>query len=63
MTLVACGHHPTTDDLELIKMVKGGGDLVFDAFCSDSGSDPDSPMDSKDELMRKSLQYIQCMDR
>lgn len=44
--LVARGQLPTTDDLEFVGMVEGGGDLIFDALCFDSGSYPSSPMSS-----------------
>jgi hypothetical protein len=47
LALVTRGHLATIDDLEFVKMVKGEGDLIFDALCSDSGSDPSSPMGSE----------------
>jgi hypothetical protein len=31
-SLVSCGHLPTSDDLEIIGVVAGGGDLIFDAL-------------------------------
>lgn len=37
--LVAHGRLPTTDDLEFVGMVDGGGDLVFDALYMDLDSD------------------------
>jgi hypothetical protein len=33
--LVARGHLPTLDDLEFVGMARGGGDLIFDALCTD----------------------------
>jgi hypothetical protein len=30
--LMALGHLPTSDDLEIIGVVAGGGDLIFDAL-------------------------------
>jgi hypothetical protein len=40
-TLVARIHLPTLDDLEFVGMANGGGDLIFDALCTDLGSDLD----------------------
>jgi hypothetical protein len=34
---------PTSDDLEFVGMANGSGDLIFDALCMDSNSDPSSP--------------------
>jgi hypothetical protein len=39
--LVSCGHLPTMDDLEFVEMAGGGGDLIFDALCTDSDLDSD----------------------
>jgi hypothetical protein len=44
---VAQDHLPTTDDLEFIGMVRGGGDLIFYALLSDSGSNLGSLMSSE----------------
>jgi hypothetical protein len=45
---VAQSHLPTTDDLEFVGIVEGGGYLIFDALCSGSGSDLVSPTSSED---------------
>jgi hypothetical protein len=37
--LVSCGHLPTMDGLEFVEMASGGGDLIFDALCTDSDLD------------------------
>jgi hypothetical protein len=45
--LVARSHLPTSDDLEFIGMVTGG-DLIFDALCTDSDLDL-CPLESSEE--------------
>lgn len=47
--LVACGHLPTSDDLEFIGMVTGGVDLIFDALLTDSDSDLSPPKSIEEE--------------
>ena len=45
---MAQSHLPTTNDLEFVGIVEGGGYLIFDALCSGSGSDLVSPTSSED---------------
>lgn len=35
-TLVACGHLPTFDELEFVRVADDGGGLIFDTLCTDS---------------------------
>jgi hypothetical protein len=48
-TLVAHGHLPTSNDLEFVGMADGGGDLIFDALCTDSDSNLNPPKSSEEE--------------
>jgi hypothetical protein len=40
--LMAHSHLTAIDDLEFVGMIDGGKDLIFDALCSDLGSNPRS---------------------
>lgn len=48
-TLVARNHLPTSDDLDFVGMAGGGGDLIFDALCTDSDSNMIPPESSEEE--------------
>jgi hypothetical protein len=39
-TLVAHDRHPTSNNIEFVGMVGGGGDLIFETLCTDSDPSP-----------------------
>lgn len=49
--IVARGHLPTSDVLEFVGMADGGGDIIFDALCTDSNSNLSPSRNDNEELI------------
>lgn len=47
---MAHGHLPTSDVLEFVRMADGGGDIIFDALCTDSNSNLSPSGNDNEEL-------------